>query len=726
MSGIPTQIIEEIRSRTNIVEIISSRIQLKRSGNTFKACCPFHHEKTPSFVVNPVHQSFKCFGCGEGGDVFAFLQKYDGLTFVDAARQLGNQCGVEVEFLNNGENNLVSKRLLQLHAELATFWVNCLKNANHPGAVQAREYMRSRELVGDVVESFGIGFALDVPGVLEKFAKEHGFTPEEMNEAGVLLLPDGQNGNGRPYDRFRGRLMFPICDTQGRPVAFSGRILDSSKTKAKYVNSPETPIFTKSKVLYGLDKAQRNITAHKQREAIICEGQIDVIRCHAKGFPRAVASQGTAFTDSHASLLARYADSVVLLFDQDNAGQKAAVRTSQILLAERLPVRIAKLPVGEDPDSYLRTHTQSEFQQILDSAMDVVEFTIEYLFGKEEQPSSDGAISRVAEGVLETIACCENPIHKARMLQKAADILKLPIVSLEQELNRIEEERQRQAEAAELRASYRQAPDYSNSNQSFYGSSDYADSGYSNKTEIYPDNSYSKGDFNYVEPTPIEIPQKQAVMCQEYFDVCSLLVHNAITPGEPFVAELMQYLPLDVIDDMRCSRILDAYYRTEKEKKDFVIELQNNDPEIAELIGKMVSLPNKVRNDVEHFTIMDVAHELILSVWRRWCQIRRNSNKLDARERFALINQKKKLFSWETGEDVVRSFLALPPAEKKQTNEQVVSNEPLPPPAILPEDEYAAPLYEIEPESFSKEFYNAIPPEDYAEEFYDDIPPEDL
>lgn len=723
MAEISPRVIEEIRSRVSIVDVISSRIQLKRAGTTFKACCPFHHEKTPSFVVNPAHESFKCFGCGESGDIFSFLQKYDGLTFVDAVKQLGHQCGVDVEFSKKGEESTISKRLLMLHSKLAAFWVNCLKNANHPGAVQAREYMKSRELVGEVVESFGIGFALDVPGVLEKFAKENGFTPEEMHQAGVLLLPDEQSQTGKPYDRFRGRLMFPIQDTQGRPVAFSGRILDASKSKAKYVNSPETPIFTKSKILYGLDKAQRNITAHRQREAIICEGQIDVIRCHAKGFGRAVASQGTAFTDSHASLLARYADSAVLLFDQDAAGQKAAVRTAQILLAERIPVRIARLPEGDDPDSYLRTHPQKDFQDLLDSARDVVEFNIEYLMSMENAPSSDGAISRVAEGVLETISCCKNPIHSAHMLQKAAELLKLPLSSLEEELQRVIQAKQEQAEAAERRATFRATStptQFSSQNQQRYTDS-------FSRGEIYfPEEAIPQNGQQYVESSPISTPNQQTIMCHEYFDLCALLVHNA-EPGAPFISEMMTYLPLDAIDDIRCSRILDAFYRTELEQHDYVVELQNNDPEIAELLGNMAGMPNKVRSNVEHFTIMDVSHELILAVWRRQCAKRLASSKLSTKERFEMIKQKKDLLSWTKGEPIIRSFLAMPSAPPVEEVIMPSRHEPLPPPPIDQDDIYYPPLYEVDPNSYSREFQHDMPSEEYPEEYFeDDIPPEDL
>ena len=235
---------EEIRARIDIVDLIGSRIQLKRSGSAWKACCPFHNEKTPSFVVNQERQSYHCFGCGEHGDIFTFLQKQDGMSFVDAVKHLAEKAGVEITERSDPESNL-RKRLYALHSELAEFYRRCLLQTKEAAA--AREYLQSRKLPAEICEKFTIGYAVRNPSdALMQWAKKHNFTSDEL-VAGGIILP-GKNGGGY-YDRFCGRLMFPIRDAQGRVVAFSGRILDPKAHPAKYINSPETPIFTKGNVL---------------------------------------------------------------------------------------------------------------------------------------------------------------------------------------------------------------------------------------------------------------------------------------------------------------------------------------------------------------------------------------------------------------------------------------------------------------------------------------------
>ena len=248
------------------------------------ACCPFHHEKTPSFSIQPEKGFYHCFGCGESGDVFKFVQKQEGLGFMEAVKKLAQQCGVEIKEKDDPEAGKRA-RLYSLHAELAAFFRRCLLQAKEAEA--AREYLKSRDLAGDIGEKFCIGYAPkgDVP--LQRWAEKYKFRLEELADAGVLLPP--REGFSRWYNRFGGRLMFTIRDRAGRPVAFSGRILTNDKKAAKYVNSPETPIFKKSNILFALDQAAANITKAARREAIVCEGQIDVIRCHACGFNTAVA-----------------------------------------------------------------------------------------------------------------------------------------------------------------------------------------------------------------------------------------------------------------------------------------------------------------------------------------------------------------------------------------------------------------------------------------------------
>ena len=430
---VPDSTLEEIRLRTDLVDVISSYgVQVKRAGAGYMACCPFHHEKTPSFSIQPEKGFYHCFGCGESGDVFKFVQKQEGLGFMEAVKKLAQQCGVEIKETDDPEAGKRA-RLYSLHAELAAFFRRCLLQAKE--AAPAREYLKSRDLAGDIGEKFCIGYAPvgDVP--LQRWAEKYKFKLEELADAGVLLPP--REGFSRWYNRFGGRLMFTIRDRAGRPVAFSGRILTNDKKAAKYVNSPETPIFKKSSILFALDQAAGNITKAARREAIVCEGQIDVIRCHACGFNTAVASQGTSFTVEHVQLLKRCADSAVLVFDGDGAGQKAAVRTGGEFLAAEIPVRVATLPQGEDPDSLLRTKGPEAFQACLDAAESITSFQIRVLRAQEANPSSIDAVSRVSRAVLETLAKCPSAVMRETLLAEAAQLLHVPVSALQEDFEKV-------------------------------------------------------------------------------------------------------------------------------------------------------------------------------------------------------------------------------------------------------------------------------------------------
>ncbi len=424
--------IEEIRARVDIVELIRERIEIKKAGSTFKGRCPFHNEKTPSFTVNPTRQTYKCFGCGAGGDAFKFVMEHDGLTFIEAIRRLADRVGVIIE---ERHDKFAGKRkmLYSLHADLAEFYHRCLKETAF--AAKARMYLDSRMLDSKTIENFTIGYAPPrQKNALPRWAAKTGRELEDLEAAGIALPP--REGKSEWYDRFQDRLMFPIRDEQGRVVAFSARTYENGdKRKSKYVNSPETEIFTKGRVLYGLDKAASRIVKHPRREAIICEGQIDVIRCHSCGFETAVASQGTAFSKDHVHLLKRYADCAVLVFDGDAAGRKAAIRTGALLLEEGVPVRVASLPVGQDPDSVLCKQGYDSFKGILDRAVSIIAFQIEAMRSLEEFPESIDAVSRVSHGVLETLAGCSSSVITSSLLQEAADILHLPFSAMEEDLN---------------------------------------------------------------------------------------------------------------------------------------------------------------------------------------------------------------------------------------------------------------------------------------------------
>jgi DNA primase len=428
--GITESTVDEIKSRVELSDLISSYgVQIRIAGSSKKACCPFHNEKTPSFVINDSKGFYHCFGCGESGDVIKFVQKMDGLTFVEAVKKLADQCGIAVE-ANEKPEDKKRKRLYALMAELAQFYRRCLLKTKE--AEIAREYLKKRDLGDDVQEAFLIGYApLGIVNIL-KWAEKYGYTVDELESAGVVKAASGPHD--KPFHRFGGRLMFAVKDKRARVVAFSGRQLVESKNSGKYVNSPETAIFKKSNVLFGFDKAAGNITKSPHHEAIVCEGQIDTIRLHASGFPVAVASQGTAFTQSHVAMLTKAADQVTLVFDDDAAGRKAAIRTARLFLEAETPVRVVTLPEGEDPDSFLRKYGRDDFAKLLDNAKSIIEYQVLIERSKERNPQSLDAVARISRSVIETIAQSKSAVLRASMVNEAAKLLNLPAVAISEEL----------------------------------------------------------------------------------------------------------------------------------------------------------------------------------------------------------------------------------------------------------------------------------------------------
>ncbi|MFU8779728.1 MAG: DNA primase [Kiritimatiellia bacterium] len=427
------RVLEEIRFRNDIVEVIQGYVPLKRTGATYKACCPFHKEKTPSFNVNPNMQIFKCFGCGEGGDVISFVMKHQGLDFMAAVRLLAERAGVTIETDGNSSEAEHRKRLLAIHEGLAGFYRRCL--LEYAGGAKAREYVHSRGLDEKTGEAFGIGYAPSGWSRALRWGEKHGYREEDMVEAGVALV---HREKGTCYDRFRDRLMFPIRDVQGRVIGFSGRLLEQDAQQAKYVNSPETALFSKGRVLYGLDSARRAILGSEGREAIVVEGQIDVIRCHQYGFQTAVAAQGTAFTDEHVALLKRYADSAVLVYDSDGAGQAAALKTAHALMRAGIVVRVALLTAGDDPDSYLLREGPESFAVLLEGAVTTVAFQIGAMRAGSTDADGIRVTTRAAKAVLETIACTPDAVQRSYLLHEAAGLLALSEAALETDLAKLE------------------------------------------------------------------------------------------------------------------------------------------------------------------------------------------------------------------------------------------------------------------------------------------------
>ncbi|MBE2179169.1 MAG: DNA primase [Chthoniobacterales bacterium] len=385
MPRIAEESIEQVAAANDIVEVIGSYFPLKRAGTSWRALCPFHREKSPSFHVSPQKQAYYCFGCGAGGSMFKFVMEYERVDFVTAVQRLAQRAGItiieEASSPEDGRRRQLRDRLLDLH-RLAAAWFaqNLLRS---PGGSGARDYLKSRAISSEIAREWQLGYAPDSWDAFLGHARQSGFRDEELRSSGLF----SGGGDGPLRDRFRQRLMFPICNDYGEVIAFSGRVLPPSEDPAKYVNSPETPLFTKGRALFGLHKARRPLA--EAGVAIVCEGQLDLIRIFESGMQNVVAPQGTAFTPAQARLLRRYAETAILCFDSDRAGRTAVERSLPILLAAGFGVRVAALAPGDDPDSLIRRDGAESFRTIVDKAPDYFDFAV-------DEASTSGAIESAA------------------------------------------------------------------------------------------------------------------------------------------------------------------------------------------------------------------------------------------------------------------------------------------------------------------------------------------
>jgi DNA primase len=407
--------LEQIRAASDIVDVIGSYLPLKRAGANFVALCPFHKEKTPSFNVNPHRQIFRCFGCHKGGDVFTFVKEYENIDFVDAVKRLADRAKIPLEFdqaPGQQESKHVKDTLLQIHEQIAQRWHNCL--LNEAAGQVARDYLAKRGVSAEAIKLFRLGAAPETWDDTVNWAKSKNHDLAVVEKSGLIIRKEE---TGNYYDRFRGRLMFPICDEQGRVIGFSGRVLSGDEKTAKYVNSPETPIFTKSKVFFGLDKSKRAIL--DAEFAIICEGQLDLIACFMGSVQNIVAPQGTAFTDQHARMLKRYVNEVVLCFDSDEAGQNAAVRSLDHLLASGLAVRVAVVPAPHDPDSFIKANGGEAFRKLIEGADGFFDYYLKRLCATNDT-STDKGRQAVLQGMSEAVHKTNNSVLIDTFAQKTA------------------------------------------------------------------------------------------------------------------------------------------------------------------------------------------------------------------------------------------------------------------------------------------------------------------
>ncbi|MBN1595859.1 DNA primase [candidate division FCPU426 bacterium] len=382
---------ERVREANDIVEVVAAYVALKQTGRYFKGLCPFHKEKTPSFIVSTDRQTFKCFGCGAGGDVFEFLMRMEGIPFIQALQQLAERGHVVLGNAGQEVDTETEQLKRQLYAVLAWAAGRFQSALQSPTAgKQAQEYLARRNVAPAMCERFKLGFApAGWENLLRAGRRDH-FSQEIMEKAGLLVARGEKTGK---HDRFRGRLMFPIFDVQGRPVAFGGRLLGAGEPK--YLNSPEMPVFHKGELLYGLNFARDLI--RQKGSAVVTEGYMDVIACHAAGAAETVASLGTSLTPQQARLLKRYTTRVLLLYDMDEAGLQASLRAFEILHHHGLQVRVVTLPGAKDADEFIREKGASAFQSRLDAAYSIVEYATEAAFRRHTPDALEGKMGIIRE-----------------------------------------------------------------------------------------------------------------------------------------------------------------------------------------------------------------------------------------------------------------------------------------------------------------------------------------
>ena len=420
-------IIRRVRDSVDIYDLVSGYVSLKKAGKNWLGLCPFHSEKTPSFNVNPAKQIFHCFGCGVGGDAFKFLELQEGLNFPEAVKQLAGRAGITLPESRPRADEKKSdderKGLLKITAEAADYFRRELEG---PAGSAARAYLAKRGLTDAVIKDFSLGYARPEWDGLLKQLRQKGYSPALLEKAGLIVKRSEGDGH---YDRFRGRIIFPIRDISGQVIAFGGRVMDDSLPK--YLNSPETPLYSKSNVLYCLDQAKE--PARKQGYFIIVEGYLDAIACHQYGAKNAVATLGTALTDGHLRLMRRFAQKLMLIFDPDPAGVKATLRGFELFAGSGMKVNVVSLPDNDDPDTFLKKKGYDAFAACLRSSVKFMDFVLGQVVKDGAAAPIDEKVEREAE-MLRFIAKLPSGIEQDYYLKKTAEALNVDEATLRQDM----------------------------------------------------------------------------------------------------------------------------------------------------------------------------------------------------------------------------------------------------------------------------------------------------
>jgi len=422
MGLIPNDVINQVVERSDIVELIGNYTVLKKAGRNFKALCPFHNEKTPSFVVNPDKQIFHCFGCGVGGNVVGFLMRQELMEFPEAVRFLANKASVVIPedvSATLSPSRQLREEILKVNALAAAFFHETLLTSREADVKGARDYLKGRGVNLETVKKFQLGFAPNEWDALLKYLKSKGFSEELISKAGLIIAREEKRGF---YDRFRNRIVFPIGDVQNRCVAFGARAMQDSDG-AKYINSPETAVYTKGQHLFGLQLTKTAVG--KLDQVIVVEGYMDMIMPYIQGVENIAASLGTALTTEQIRLIRRYTHNVVMLFDTDTAGQSAIVRSLDLLVDEGMNVRVATLAQDEDPDSFIRQQGVEAFNARIENASSLLDFKFNWL-GMQYDPKTVEGKTKIGQELLATIARFKSEVAKYELTKSLAQKLNVP------------------------------------------------------------------------------------------------------------------------------------------------------------------------------------------------------------------------------------------------------------------------------------------------------------
>ncbi len=438
--AIPREIIEEIVSRTDIEQLVGSYVSLKRTGSNLSGLCPFHSEKTPSFTVTPAKNMFYCFGCGAGGNAITFVQKAENLDFVQAVEFLAQRAGITIPRDEKYKREEISRnRIYDMNREAAKFFRACLYDPKYGGDAMA--YLKDKRRLGDaVIKHFGLGFSPNDFGLLTKHMQSLGFKEEELTKG---FLCGKSQKTGRLYDYFRNRVMFPIIDVSGNIIGFGGRVMDDSKPK--YLNTSDTPGFKKSKNLFALNYAKNFC----ENQMLLCEGYMDVIAMHAAGFQNAVATLGTALTSEQARLMTKYTKKVVVCYDSDEAGQRAADRSIKILGEVGLDVRILKMQGAKDPDEYIKTFGADRLKLALDESRTWFDFKVNGIFAKYDLTAAGDRV-KASQEVSAVIAGVHSPVEREIYITHVAPLLGLTPEIMKNNIEREVRRRKADEESKEL------------------------------------------------------------------------------------------------------------------------------------------------------------------------------------------------------------------------------------------------------------------------------------